>query len=682
MIRPTEELPDEVPAPLGVIADELLPDDGPRFNRPVRAPGSIPFREGLAALGQHAYAKAATHFQRVLDKFPKSVLAASAEAYLAEIHLWKAVTPQSQADAIAQYRHLVVAYPADDNVPRAYWRIGDLYAGMGLYPEAHGAYSRWLSEGKPSPDTDRALLGSGINKLLWGKGAEAADDFDLLRRQTANEWYQQAASIGFADALALQGRHQEARALYEAAFRAWPGEVKRHTRSLLSFALTYAELGMVKQARWLYEQFYNLHPTHPRSGDILIRAGDTYLNEQRADRAVFFYRQVLAQFGNTEASDLAYLRLAQLGGESIRRDPEHRLAIQVKGLMDVTTALVFDEAEQEAIYRAVAIDRGDEVLGSEALFRLGEHYERADNVTEAIAAYRALRERQGAIAADRWPDAAVGRLKAILQPWIAAALQRQDDLGAVRLFQQAGPSPEQVCADAEILVGLADAYRRLGVSAEAVKLYQLSLRASDQDAIVSPALLGLGRAYTDQDDLAAARHVYQRYRLQFPLAAGRDEALTALIRLADKEGDRATVLRLSKLWLRDFPDSPKRATIMLTLAEAQLHAGEVDDALRLSAAVERLRPTVSNDAWLRHADVLATAGHPGEAAKRYQMVILSKPTADEDAWARVRLASVLRTLNRRADAAAILAPLRTRNVDPLVSRYSSMLERDLDLGGG
>ena len=241
------------------IAEEPLPDDGPRFDQPIYAPGSLPFREGLAALAHRAYGDAESAFHKVVEKFPKSVLAASAEAFLAELHLLKGMTPQSRADAIGQYRHLIVAHPNSSNALRAHWRIGDLYAGMGLYPEAHGAYSRLLMDGNPGRDLDRALLGSALNKVLWGKGAEAEGDFDRLRKQTKDEDLLRYASIGLADALALQRKFNEARLLYEAGYRAWPEEVKRRPRSFLSFAATYAELGSGSKARWLYEQFYNLY---------------------------------------------------------------------------------------------------------------------------------------------------------------------------------------------------------------------------------------------------------------------------------------------------------------------------------------------------------------------------------------------------------------------------------------
>lgn len=676
------DIPDALPTIVGAVADEPLPDEGPRFDRPLYAPGSLPFREGLAALEQRAYADATVAFQRVIEKFPKSALAAPAEAFLAEIQLLKGMTPQARADAIGQYRHLIVAFPNSDNAWRAYWRIGDLYAGMGLYPEAHGAYSRVLMEAKPGRDQERALLGSAVNKILWGKGVEAADDFEALRRHATDETLLRYASIGLADALALQRKYDEAKALYETAFRAWPDEVKRHPRSFLSFAATYAALGQAAKARWLYEQFYNLNPTHHRSADMLVLAGDTFLNERRPDRAILFYQQVLAQYANTEASDLAYLRLAQVGGETVRRDPDHSLAAEVKGLMDVTSGAIMSEATQETIYRAVAIDRSETAVGSEALFRLGQHLERVGNLTEAVASYRALREREGAILDDPWPVAAIRRLAEILGPWISAALQGQDDLTAVKLFRMAGADPERIFGQADLIAGMADAYRRLGVTGEAVKLYQAALRTVDNDRTLSTTLLGLGYAYMDQGDAAAARQVFQRYRLQLPLAPGRGEALAALIRLAEQDKDVKTVIRLSKLWLRDFPDSPQRPTMMQTLAEGLVQAGEIDEVLRVYAELERVRPPLSAEIWLHHGDLLAKQGRPAEAVKRYQLAVLSKPSAEAEAWARVRLASVLRQLNRRADAAAVLAPLRVRNADPLVSRYSNMLERDLDLGGG
>jgi tetratricopeptide (TPR) repeat protein len=665
-----------------VVVDEPLPDGGPRFDQPIYAPGSLPFREGLAALEQRAYPEAVTAFQRVIEKFPKSPLAAASEAFLAEIHVMKALTPQSRADAIGQYRHLAVSHPDSSNARRAYWRMGDLYAGMGLHPEAQGAYARLLAEGQAGRDVDRALLGSGVNKLHWGKGEGAAADFEALRRRTQDEQLLRYASIGLADALALQQKYGEAKTLYEAGFRSWPEELKRHPLSFLSFAHTYSALGLETDARRLYEMFYNLDPAHRESGVMLVRIGDSFLREHHSDRAVLFYRHVLRQYADSEASDLAYLRLAQISAELLKRDPDHSLALQVKGLMNATSGPVLDESQQEIVYRAVAIDRSESALGSEALFRLGQHHELMGHLTMAVTVYRDLRQRQGQILDDQWPEQAVTRLKEILGSWIIGALQGRDDVTAVRLFRLPGEEAERLFADSGLIVGVADAHQRLGLTPEAVRLYQVALKQNVAEQVLEAALLGLGQTYAEQGDAAAARQVFQRYRLQFPLAPRRGEALRALMGLAAQDGDQKAVIRFARLWLRDFPRDPEKPQVMLSLAEGLVRTGEFEDAARAYADIERTRLPIAAATWLHHGDMLAKAGQPGEAAKRYQSVLWVKPSPEEEAWARVRLASVWRQMKRFTDAAAVLAPVRVRNGDPLLSRFATALERDLDWEGG
>ncbi|MBI5854055.1 MAG: tetratricopeptide repeat protein [Nitrospirae bacterium] len=652
-----------VSLPPAVVADEPLPDGGPRFDQPIYAPGSLPFREALAALEQRAYPAAVTAFQRVIEKFPQSPLAAASEAFLAEIHVMKALTPQSRADAIGQYRHLAVSHPDSPNALRAYWRMGDLYAGMGLYPEAQGAYARLLAEGQAGRDVDRALLGSGVNKLHWGKGEGAAADFEALRRRTHDEQLLRYASIGLADALALQQRYGEAKSLYEAEFRSWPEELKRHPLSFLSFAHTYSALGLETDARRLYEMFYNLDPTHRESGVMLVRIGDSFLRERHGDRAVLFYRHVLQLHANTEASDLAYLRLAQISAELLKRDRDHSLALQVKGLMDATSGPVLDESQQEIVYRAIAIDRSESALGSEALFRLGQHHELMGNLTMAVTVYRDLRQRQGQILDDQWPEKATTRLKEILGSWIIGALQGRDDVTAVRLFRLPGEDAERLFSDSGLIVGVAGAHQRLGLTPEAVRLYQVALKQNLAEQTLEAALLGLGQTYAEQGDAAAARQVFQRYRLPFPLASR---------------------LRFARLWLRDFPRDPEQPQVMLSLAEGLVRTGEFEDAARAYADIERTRLPIAAATWLHHGDMLSKAGQLGEAAKRYQSVLWVKPSPEEEAWARVRLASVWRQMKRFTAAAAVLAPVRVRvrNGDPLLSRFATALERDLDREGG
>ena len=672
-----EGLLSALPPPTAVVADEPLPDGGPRFDPPIYAPGSLPFREGLAALAHRAYPEAITAFQRVIETFSKSPFAAASEAFLAEIHVMKALTPQSRVDAIEQYRHLAATHPNSSNARRAYWRMGDLYAGMGLHPEAQGAYARLLAEGHTGRDIDRALLGRGVNHLHWGKAEAAAADFEALRRRTRDERLLQYASIGLADALALQRKYGEAKTLYEAGFRSWPEELKRHPRSLLSFAHTYSSLGLETDARRLYEIFYNLDPTHRGAGVLLIRIGDSFLRERHSDRAIFFYRQAIRQYADTEAGDLAYLRLAQIGAELLKRDPDHSLALYVKGLMDSTSGLVLDESRQEIVYRAVAIDRSESALGSEALFRLGQHHELMGHLTLAVTVYRDLRQRQGRILDDPWPEQAAARLKDILGSWIMGALQGHDDVTAVRLFRLPGEAAERLFSDSGLIVGVADAHQRLGLTPEAVRLYQAALKQKPADQTLEAALLGLGQTYAEQGDAGAARQVFQRYRLQFPLAPRRGEALRALMGLAAKEDDQKAVIRFARLWLRDFQHDPEKPRVMLSLAEGLVRAGAFEDAAQTYADIERARLPIAAATWLHHGDMLAKAGQPGAAAKRYQAVFWVQPNPDEEAWARVRLASVWQQMKRFTDAAAVLAPVLARNGDPLLSRFATALERDV-----
>ncbi len=76
---------------------------------------------------------------------------------------------------------------------------------------------------------------------------------------------------------------------------------------------------------------------------------------------------------------------------------------------------------------------------------------------------------------------------------------------------------------------IADAHQRLSFPVEAARLYQAVIRDPKAESFHEVAIMGLGRSYLEQKDMRAARAVFERYRLQFPIGRFGAEAVQGIL---------------------------------------------------------------------------------------------------------------------------------------------------------
>jgi hypothetical protein len=80
--------------------------------------------------------------------------------------------------------------------------------------------------------------------------------------------------------------------------------------------------------------------------------------------------------------------------------------------------------------------------------------------------------------------------------------------------------------------------------------------------------MGLGESYLEQKDMRAARAVFERYRLQFPVGRFAGQALLGILTSFEGEGNTAGLVKLGKQWLIHNPRHPDRALVQLKVADA------------------------------------------------------------------------------------------------------------------
>lgn len=671
--------PAEAPTPLTPWFPDL-PDAGPRYEPPVTGPAASLFEQGLAAYARQAWPEAEASFRQILTQGSDGPLQEAAQAFMAELLVVASPAEQRGQTAIDAYRRIIRDFPETPNARRAYWRLGDLYAEKNMRVEAQAAYEQGAAALPAGADADRAWLGLAATYVADRRWPEAARILTRLNGQTADDEIRRYGMLGLADLLHVQQQFPSAQSLYEATDRQWPEFFKGRPLSFLRAIENAKRVERWNLVRRWALLFYNLYPRSAQAPLALVEIGEAFHRDAEPVRAARFFAEAVIRYPKTRGAGLGLVRLSELGLEQATGDASHLLRSTVEALFRDGPAPNLDATGRGKTLRAVAEANRDDTTGSEALFRLGEHYEALPDRPRAIAAYRELVMRAGHVADDPWPPLAGRRLSVLLQPQLKEALTQSNDLQTVTLFHALWGADEQIFADQETVLRAATVYRRIGFTSESVRLFLYVLRRSSGGPIREDALFHLGQAYLDQDDFVAARLVFERYRLQYPLGRWKAEALWSLALVHRGLRNDQTVVGMCRRWLTLFPAHPLRQEVRIMLAQALVDTGRSGEALRIYADMERVgvfaRPS-STAALVQYADLLYASRRYDDAVTRYWQALRASPDAAQTDWIRIQLARVWRAQDHRPAARKLLRELTHLTTDELIARLAASMQADL-----
>ncbi|MGE3814336.1 MAG: tetratricopeptide repeat protein [Nitrospiraceae bacterium] len=670
-------LPPEVPEPASLI-QTLLPDGGPRFERPQGDPAMERFEQGVAAYEHRDIVKAAARFEAFLQAHPRHEAAPAARAFLVESLLLAPSERPRRMEAIEAYRLLSRDPGAPNNVKRALWRIADLYRELGWYQESEIAYQQALGRADvDSYDASRALVGLGFTLLGMRKWTDAQKTFDLARKHTTDPHVLLHAAIGAGHALYRQGRIAEADASYAASYERWGSGFRRQPYGLIRYAATSLRLKRTQIARRLLMQFYNLYPSRPEAPDALLQVADSYRHAGQAGEAGLFYAAVAARYPETDAGTIARIRLIRLsaerGDEATMHDLPRTLVRSIFLNLPLEQA---DPGHPAQVLQDIAARHAESEIGSEALFRLAELEEQAGNREEALAVYGRVAARAGRFGEDPWPDLAGARLMVLLQPSLEAAVEAKDDLSAVIVFHRHGPQADRLYAGHRLLPAMADAHARLGFSIEGARLYQSIIRNPQSNAFLEPALIGLGACYLDQDDPQAAQRVFERYRLQFPVGRYATDAFLLLLTSMSRQGAQKSVVRVGRQWLRTHGRDDARKHVLAQIGMALMELQRPDEARRALEEAYRLGGLTTAELLARYGDLLTKANRHQQAIALYRQSLAAGPDRELAGWEQVQIGRNFRDARRPEQARASLAEISAEE-NPLLWRVATALAEDL-----
>ncbi len=633
-----------------------LPDDGPRYDRTVEGPGALQFQEAVKALARGQYAVARSGFDALAALDSTSTLIPPLKAFMAELTLLEDPTDHGRREAITQYRSIIGAYTKNPNAFRAFWRVGDLYTDMGWYQEAIVAYQYALSRDLPRHDMDRSLLALGVTLGKLGRWTEAERAFETVRERAMDDRLVVRATFDLANALYVQRRKRDAVPLYDFLYRRWPNLLKQNPDALQQYGDALFEVQELKRACEIDLLLYNLFPSSGYAGTALVRLGDSHRRLGLSAPAEVFYTAAQTQYADTAAAIVARIRLSRQEQEVAASAGEGFLRKKVEGMIHGSGSSYLDASKGEEIYKAIALEHQGDILGSEALYYLAEHYELRGNPVRGIKVYQDVTRRIGVIPDDPWPQTAGLHLASLLKPRLEVALKDKKDVLTIMLFHSHGHAPEQYYTGTRTLLEVADRHRRLGFSTEAVHLYQTLVKNRKATAFHEEALLGLGESYLDQMDPAAARSVFESFRLQYPQSARSPMASRQLTTAMLEQGDRRSAIRVMKHWTRLHPRDMAQGWMSLTLARTLGEEGKREEA---AAAFENaLRNNVLREPQdlLSYADLLLQLNQPERALDLYRQVLKSGPGPAEAEWARVQIILNLGSKNRNGARSIASAP--------------------------
>jgi tetratricopeptide (TPR) repeat protein len=328
------------------------------------------------------------------------------------------------------------------------------------------------------------------------------------------------------------------------------------------------------------------------------------------------------------------------------------------------------------VYQDIAKSYQEDVLGSEALFHLAEHYELRGDPLRAIQVYQDVARRAGIVQDDPWPLSAGRRLTALLKPQLEAALKGRKDVQAAALFHSHGQAPEHQYAGTPILLAVADTHRRLGFSGQATRLYQSLVRDRKAAKLHESALIGLGESYLDQRMYSAARNVFESFRLQYPQSPQSMLVLRQLTTVMIEQGDRPSAIRLMRQWLKTHPRAEERGWMQLTLARTLAADHQPVEAVAAFEAAAQHKFMQSQGDRLLFADLLTSLKKHQRALDLYQRILASNPAPDQAEWARLQIVRNLATQQLHGPVRAVLTP-GAGTGDPLLYRAAAAIQASL-----
>ena len=636
--------------------------------------------EALAMDG--AWEQAILEYNRVLTRYFQHGVAATAQYRVA-----RALDALGRhADATGSYQAVVRGYPLEAEAPAAAY-----LAGLGLLDQAKPRaalpyFQLVIDRYAPLSDSShvlvfdspehRELVEASLCMLFHtyhriGNLAELSGAPHLLlsRMPESHSRWRAHALLYDADALAAQGRHDEALRMSEKLMREFPDDPLGASATRLVAWIHSQEgrdsLAIATEERLLAR--YEGTADAAILSSALIDIAHQRFNQRRYSEAASAYADFLARFPGHERrhearyqAALCYLRLDRAGDA-----------------VDQLEAIVRDDPGSGIAERAWA--------------RAGDVYFQAGSYDDAKRCYEGLLQHF-----ESSPARATAALRLAQAEYNAGA-----DEQALAAFAATIRDYPGTAAAEEAARGTERALYRLSENAEGIEVLQRLVDQYPDGAFAAEAQFRIGRAHLDAGRHAEASTALRRVVTQFPGFSAADQAQFLMAEAYAQAGLPAEAQRAFEQFIAYFPASELMPAVSFRLGLIQFESGdyvgagasftraltdtasrEVRSAARfnlalcqreigdLPAALEELerhaaefpRDERSADVAYQMGDIHEVSDRKAEAARSYELALQSRPSSELELEVLYRLGQLREQMgDENAALEAYVAAMRSKH---------------------
>jgi TolA-binding protein len=346
---------------------------------------------GWIAYREERFDEAIGQFQILLELNPLSSYCDESQYWIAWSHFRK----KNYDRAIEEFQRLIQQYPKSPFIPSSLLKIGDGYYNLQRYRQAFQAYLRVVkdySKSKEAPEADYGILLSLLQEKKYDSFIGRVDTFLKLYPQhpLANQVLMQ-----------LGNYYQQSR-MGEKAVKTFRELIRLYPNSEWAEEAQFRiALFFKMEKKWIeaieeMEKFIRHHPKSHLLVEAHIEVGDIYLLLKNYTKALDRYEWVMKNHPQHSLVKKAYLGMEK-GYQSLGKTEEAE-----KILRELVTKFPHDDIGFEGHLRlgllyltqkrfgeaisalSVAIRSPEELVASQAQFKLGETYLGNENREQAI----------------------------------------------------------------------------------------------------------------------------------------------------------------------------------------------------------------------------------------------------------------------------------------------------------
>lgn len=491
-------------------------------------------------------------------------MGAYADAALLELGVLRFERRDYEGAAIA-LRTLLDTYGTSPYAGEAARMLGESYAALGDTERAREAYERAERLGTADPSLGVEVdFQDAYGLFRAGRYDEAtAALLAVVEREPAGP--RAGEALFWAGESAFQARdYARADELLARLLRDYPGH-RQSDAARYVLAWTHFKRRDFAASAAAFERFLSAYTRSAESvpyyADALLRLGDSYYALRRFDEAIAVYNRVAAATPDRQGYDYALFQIGQAHAAAGRTDeafatfdrvlrdfPASPIRPQVRYARGF---LLFGQGDYDGAireYGQVVEGFPESPIAPRALYGIGDAHYNAGRLEDAVAAYREVLRRYPA---SPFVANALDGLEYALE-----GLGRGDELADIVAAYEA-TNPDPVAQD-RLRLRRAETLYQNGDFEGAVTALEAFVGDARDPALIPPALLTLGNAYTALGRFGEAAGTFRRLADGYPESPLRAEAALRLGEVLLEDGDARAAADALAGYERRFPDDAER----------------------------------------------------------------------------------------------------------------------------